>query len=198
MALLRELEAYHTDEFTVTACAPMAGAYDLSGVMADDFLSGRLQPNPYYFALLLAGFQEVYHFAPSLGDLLRPPYNTNLPPLLLGNSTAGAINAAMANPPIQILKPELIAAFQTNQFHPLRIALQENDLYQWIPRAPLHMYHCGGDQDVPIANSEKALAVFQSLGATQVQLIRPSETYGHGDCAGPSLLDAKSWFDGLK
>src|ERR1051326_8920384 len=30
MALLRELETWHMNEFTVTACAPMAGAYDRS------------------------------------------------------------------------------------------------------------------------------------------------------------------------
>jgi hypothetical protein len=35
VALCRELETYHAGEFAITACAPMAGAYDMSGVTAD-------------------------------------------------------------------------------------------------------------------------------------------------------------------
>src|SRR5262249_23460589 len=106
MALLRELETYHTNEITVTACAPMAGAYDLSGVTTANFLSGKSQPNPYYFIYLLAAYQEVYHLVPDLADLLAPPYNTTLPPLLNGASDGSDINLAMPTDPAQILKPE--------------------------------------------------------------------------------------------
>lgn len=198
MALLRELETFYTNEFTVTACAPMAGAYDLSGVTTTNFLSGNPQPNPYYFLYLLAAYQDVYHLANSLADLLAPPYNTTLPPLMNGNSTAGQLNAAMPADPVQILKPEYLAAFIANPRHPLRLALQDNDCYRWKPRAPLHLYHCAADQDVIIANSEVALATFQSLGATQVVLIDPLPSTNHVGCAEPSLLDAKAWFDSLR
>jgi pimeloyl-ACP methyl ester carboxylesterase len=198
MALLRELEAYHTNEFTVTACAPMAGAYDLSGVTTTNFLSGNPQPNPYYFLYLLAAFQDVYHFASNLADILASPYDTTLPPLLDGNTAGSQINSAMPADPTQILKPEYLAAFRTNPRHPLRLALQDNDLYRWRPQAPLHLYHCQADQDVIIANSEVALASFQSLGDTQVVLIDPAPAQGHSGCVEPSLFDAKTWFDSLR
>jgi pimeloyl-ACP methyl ester carboxylesterase len=198
MSLLRELETYHTNEFTVTACAPMAGAYDLSGVTTTNFLSGRVQPNPYYFLYLLAAYEDIYHFAPSLADLLAPPYNTTLPPLLNGNSSGVQMNAAMPADPVQILKPQFLADFRANPRHPLRLALEENNVYRWVPRSPLRMYHCAGDQDVIIANSQVAYNTFRSLGASQVQLIDPQPGAGHGDCAQPSLLLAKEWFDSLR
>ncbi|HEY5913930.1 MAG TPA: lipase family protein [Verrucomicrobiae bacterium] len=198
MALLREMETYHTNEFAVAACAPMAGAYDLSGVTTDDFLSGRAEPNPYYFLYLLAAYEEVYSFAPSLADLLAAPYSTTLPPLIYGNASGSQINAAMPADPTQILKPEYLAAFRVNPRHPLRLALVDNDLYRWTPRAPLRLYHCAADRDVVIANSEVAYASFQALGATQVQLIDPLPTADHGGCAQPSLLSAKVWFDSLR
>lgn len=198
MALLREIETFHTNEFTVTACAPMAGAYDLSGVTATDFLSSRQFPNPYYFLFLLAAYQDVYHLAPSLGDLLVPPYNTNLPPLLNGSLSGADLNAQLPADPTQILKPDYLTALRANPRHPLRLALQENDLYNWKPVTPLRLYHCAGDQDVIFANSQVALASFQSLGATNVQLIDPVPAAGHTDCAQPSLLLAKDWFDSLK
>jgi len=199
MALLRELESYHTNEFTVTACAPMAGAYDLSGVTTTNFLSGLPQPNPYYFLYILAAYQDVYHFAPSLADILASPYNTTLPPLLNGNSSPDQLNNAMPtnHVPTDILRPEFLAEFRTNPRHPLRLALQENDLYRWKPRSPLQLYHCQADQDVIIANSEVAVAAFRSLGV-QVQLFDPLPTATHGQCVQPSLLAAKQWFDQLR
>jgi len=198
MALFRELETFHTNEFAVTACAPMAGAYDLSGVAADDFLTNRYTPNPYYFIYLLAAYQDVYHLAPSLAEVLAAPYNATLPPLLGGNSTGSQINAAMPANPVQILRPEYLAAFRANRRHPLRLALQDNDLDRWRPRAPLRLYHCSGDQDVDPANSQVALASFQALGATQVQLINPLPGANHSGCVEPSLVAAKTWFDSLR
>lgn len=198
MALLRELEACHTNEFAVTACAPMAGAYDLSGVTATNILSGAAQPNPYYFLYLLAAYRDVYQLAPSLASLLAPPYHSTLPPLLNGNTPSGQINAAMPSDPVQILKPQYLAAFRSEPRHPLRLALEDNDVYYWRPRAPMRLYHCAADRDVIIANSEVALAAFQSLGATQVQLFDPVPNTNHLGCSQPSLLGAKAWFDSLR
>ena len=198
MALLRELEQYHTNEFTVTACAPMAGAYDLAGVTTTNFLSGSTQLNPYYFLYLLAAYQDVYHLAPNLAALLASPYDTNLPAMLRSNLTSAQINAAMPGDPVQILKPEVLAAFRANSRHSLRLALEDNDVYRWIPHAPMRLYHCAADQDVVIANSEVALASFQAFGDNQVQLIDPLPSGDHSSCSQPSLVLAKAWFDSLR
>jgi pimeloyl-ACP methyl ester carboxylesterase len=198
MALFRELETFHTNEFTVTACAPGAGAYDMSGVTATDFLSGKTFPDPYFFLYVLAAYQDVYKLAPTLADLLTPPYDTTLPPLVQGNSSSDQMNAAMPGDPTRILKPEYLADIRANPRHPLRLALQENNVYQWKPVAPMRLYHCAADMDVIIANSQVALAYFQSVGATQVQLIDPAPTDDHSSCAQPSLLQAKAWFDTMK
>jgi hypothetical protein len=198
MALHRELETFHTNEFALTASAPMAGAYDMSGVTTEDFLSGRLPPNPYYFAYVLAAYQSVYGLAPTLADLLTLPYSNTLPPLFQGNSSGGQINAAMPSNPTLILKPAILAEFRTQPNHPMRVALRDNDLLAWTPRAPLRMYHCAGDRDVIKTNSQVALQSYHSRGATHVQLIDPLPSGDHGACAMPSLLSAKAWFDSLR
>jgi dienelactone hydrolase len=199
-ALQRELEEFHADEFPVTAAAPMAGAYDLSGTTAEEMLSGRPQPNPYYLAYLLAAYQEVYRLAPSFADLLRAPYHLTLPPLLDGQHSGGEINAAMPQPPApptDILKPEYLAAFRADPEHPLRRALRDNDLLAWTPRAPIRLYHCSGDRDVPPQNSAVAHARFLSRGANAT-LLDPLPGGDHGNCVLPAMLAAKAWFDSLK
>ena len=198
LSLQRELELYHADEFVVTASAPMAGAYDLSGVTADDLLSGRLMPNPYYLLYLLAAYQEVYRLTNTLSEFLAPPYDVTLPPLMNGATPSGVVNNAMPADARLVLKPDVLAAFQTQPQHPLRVALRDNDLYEWTPAAPTRLYHCRSDRDVIITNSEVAYASFHSRGATHVQLIDPDPAADHGGCVVPAFLLAKDWFESLR
>jgi hypothetical protein len=198
LALLRELEMLHAQEFVPTACAAMAGAYDLSGVTTADALSSRQQPNPYYFLYLLNSFQHVYGLATSLADLLAPPYDQTLPPLINGKADAEEINRAMPSSPVNILKAEYLEAFRSNVRHPLRLALADNDLHRWAPRTPVRLYHCTGDQDVVFANSQAALESFRAHGTAQVELIEPLAGGDHGTCVEPSMLHAKAWFDSLR
>lgn len=198
LALHREIEFFHTNEFNLIASAPMAGAYDLSGVTTEDVLSSRPQPNPYYFAYLLAAYQSVYELTNRLADLLVPPYDSVLPPRFNGQFSGSEINAVMPSNPLLILKPEVLAAFRNDPDHPLRLALRDNDLHRWRPTRALRLYHCSGDADVVFANSEVALQSFHQQGATHVQLFNPVPGGSHGDCVYPSLLSALQWFESLR
>jgi hypothetical protein len=82
--------------------------------------------------------------------------------------------------------------------HPLRLALADNDLYDWTPLAPVRMWHCLGDMDVPYENSLVALATLQANGGSSVELLDPSPSSGHGDCAIPSFTAMAAWFESLR
>ena len=196
MVAHRELEASHRDEFSVTASAPMAGPYDLSGVMADTFTDGREHPSPYYLAYTLLAYNEIYDLFATPADFLVAPYDTTLPPLFDGTHSASEINAAMPDVPGDILQPGVAEAFASDADHPARQRLRENDVYDWAPLAPIRMYHCGGDRHVPPANSEVAFEHLSANGA-EVELIDPLPIADHQGCVPLSLLLAKAWFDGM-
>ena len=199
MALHRELERYHTNEFTVTASAPMAGPYDMSGVELNDILSPRCPPNPYYAAYVLVAYQSVYSLAPNWPSLLVAPSATTIPPLFNGNTDSSNINSAMPACNISsFLQPAVVHSLTNDPGSPLYQALRDNDLYRWKPVAPIHLYHCSGDQDVLPANSQVAYSNFVARGAAQVQLIDPMPGADHTSCAIPALTAAKGWFDTLK
>jgi len=199
LAAQKELELRHADEFPLTASAPSAGAYDLSGTTTTDFLSNRTQPNPYYFAYILAAYVDVYRVAPSLADLLREPYATTLPPLFNGQHGGSAMNALMPNRAVEILKPEILEAFIQNPDHPLRAAVRDNDLHTgWIPKTKTRLYHCQGDLDVPPANAKVAFEAFKAAGSTVVEFVDPWPAADHGGCVPYALLFAKFWFDSMK
>jgi hypothetical protein len=195
MALHRELETYHSDEFTITASAPMSGPYDMSGTELADILSPRCPPNPYYAAYVLMAYQSVYSLAPAFSNLVAAPYYTTIPPLFNGNTSSGTINAAMpACGMSTILTPVTLFAVTNDPNCGLVQALRDNDLYRWTPVAPMHIFYCGGDQDVLPNNSLVAYSNFVWRGAANVQLIQSSPTADHSGCVLPSFLSAVYWF----
>ena len=196
MAAHRELEAAHQDEFQVTASAPMAGPYDLSGTMADTFTADETHPSPYYLPYTLLAYNAIYRLFDTPSAFLTAPYDSLLPPLFDGTHTGGEIDAVMPDTPRDILNPDLVATFDSDPNHPFRIRLQENDVYDWAPQAPIRLYHCGQDRHVPPENAQVALQHLRARGA-QVAFFDPLPTGDHGACAAPSLLLAKLWFDGF-
>lgn len=200
MATHQYIEQYYDEEFTVTASAPMEGAYDISGAQTDILLSGEPYPAPYYLPYLLFSYNEVYDLYPTLADALKPEWYAILAPMLYDNTnySDGDIDAAMPDIPIEIVKDDILDDFRNNSEHPLRKALRENDTYKWTPKAPMKMFHCNGDLHVDFKNAENAYAYFQEKGATNVELVMPLEGGTHETCVLPCLIQGKEWFDSLK
>ena len=196
MAAHRALEADHAGEFTVTASAPMAGPYDLSGTMAETFLQPEPHPSPYYLPYLLLAYDDVYGLFADPSEMLAAPYDETIPPLFDRQTAGGTINDALPSVALDFLAPTLVEAFQADPTYPLRQRLRENDLYDWTPRAPVRLYHCAADQHVPAENSAVAFERLQQRGA-DVQLIDPFPEGNHGTCFAPALLASKFWFDEL-
>jgi len=60
MAAVKEIEENLSDEFDITMSFPMAGAYDLSGVMVDLMLSEEFYPDPFYLPFFVLSYIERY------------------------------------------------------------------------------------------------------------------------------------------
>jgi pimeloyl-ACP methyl ester carboxylesterase len=201
LALQKELQIYHSNEFFVTASAPMAGPHDLSGTMSDQLLSDQTFQVPSFIPYLVFGLNTIYDFYEDPSKWLKEPYATDLPPLFDGQHTALEINAAMTNRPKYIFTEELISDFETNPQNLLRKALRTNDTSTgWVPAVPTRLYHCAGDTTVPKANSRIAVSNFWAAGASTnlVSLYDPSPTANHVTGEQPCFDAAKAWFDTLR
>ena len=197
MALHRELESRFAAEWPLTAVAPMAGPYDLSGTMLDYVFANPDANNPQlvmYISYLLVMFTTVYDFVPGASEIFQAPYDAQVAGLFDGTHSSAEIQAALPPTIAQLLRPEFLAAVQADPDHPVRLAAWLNDTYDWRPAAPLRMYHSAGDAVVPIGNAEVALAWMNGLGAA-VELVVVSQTLGHGDAAIPCLIQSRQWFD---
>ncbi len=202
MALHRVLEQGHRLEFTVTAAAPMAGPYDLSGTQLEIILETTPYPDPSYLPFFLYGYNNVYEIYPTLDSIFIDPYNKTLATMFDGEGLfdIGEVNKLMPNSqiPNEIIRPDVLNNFIVDKEHPLRRAMKENDVYDWVPIAPIKMYHCDGDKRVDFRNAEVAFESFQEKGVTNVELINTLPGGNHETCLLPTMLQAKAWFDSLK
>lgn len=199
MATHKEIQENYAGELTVTASAPMSGAYDMSGAQFDMVAAFTDYSVPGYLPYLLKGYHEVYGdslFA-SWDDILKVPYNTTIPPKLTGQYGIGAVNNIMPNVPREIIDSSYSAAFFADSLHPFRLALKDNNVYQWVPQTWMRLNYCGSDEEVNPQNAINAYNYMIQHGATKLSIVERSQTLSHYECAQPTILYTKFWFDSL-
>lgn len=198
MALHRMIETDHSDEFTVTACAPMSGPYDISGVQAEVITGDQPYPTPGYLPYVVLSYQLVYgNLYESLDEVFLPQYAAIIPDLFDGTNTMGFINNQFPSVPSQMLLPEVIEEYENDPEHPIRLALQDNDVYDWAPEAPVRLYYCNGDDQVTYLNSIIAEEAMTANGAADV-LAFDGGDLDHGGCAPLAMFAGFNYFNALK
>lgn len=194
MAAHKYIQEYLGSEMQVTASAPMSGSYDMSGVQTDLLLEDEPYSDPYYLPMLIFGNNPIYNFYTNIDELLKEPYASALPPLMDGLHSSGQINAAMNDTVKKIFRDDVLNDFINDPNHFFHDFLEENDVYQWVPQAPMNIYYCTQDEKVPYQNSYVAYNYFTSNGATNIDTINVGDMM-HLDCAQPALVGGKLWFD---
>lgn len=202
LAALKMIEEQFSSEFTLTACAPMAGPYDLSKTQLDFVLSDEPYAEPGYLPYILFAYNKVYNMYPDLGNVFVSPYYDQFKQYFNDNPTAGlgAVNQLWPSPgvPKAVLKPEIVQSIKEDAINPLNIALRKNDLYDWTPASSIQLCHCDGDKHVPYENAEIAYQSFINRGAQNVKLVNPLPGGTHSTCVLPSILYTLGWFNSLK
>jgi len=200
MATQKEIEANYASEFSLTANAHLAGPFDLSGIMADVLLAKEDFGSPVFLPYVLYSYNSIYNIYTNPATALKAPYNSTIPPFFDGRNlnTITEVNTAMPSIPSDIFTDEAYAEIKNKTNTKFWSALEDNDLYDWTPKAPILLCHCADDATVPPENSAKALQSFEANGVTNTKLIDPLPTGTHQTCIIPSLLAAKHYFNSKK
>ncbi|MCB0756100.1 MAG: T9SS type A sorting domain-containing protein [Flavobacteriales bacterium] len=196
MGTHRMIQEELSGEFTVTASAPGAGAYDLSGTQLDMVASFDPYSVPGYLPYLIQSYQHVYgNLYDSIQEIFVPPYDQTLLPLLQGDHDMWEVDAAMPPVPRDIIQPAYADAFFSDTTHPAYLALKANDVYEWVPEAPVMFNYCRSDEQVSYVNTIVASEYMINAGAVDIQVVERDTAISHFECASPSLLFSKVWFD---
>ena len=198
MAAHRMIQEDFSDEFTVTAANPMSGPYDLSGSMEEQINDAEPYSNPSYVPYLILSYQLAYgNLYNDPVEYFVPPYDDLIPELFDGINTIGEIDAQLPDTPITMLQPTMIMDFNNNPNHPLRLALQDNDVYDWRPDSPIRLSYCEGDEQVSFLNSIRTGEQFMNAGSPNVELLNLGNL-DHFSCANPALISGLFYFNSFK
>ncbi len=188
-------------ELGIAGGAPCSGPYDLSGSQAEVLLSDQPYANPGYIVYLLMSYELAYgNIYNSLSDILQSPYDEEVAPYFDGAQNTydmGTVNALLPNQISELLVDSVYTNIQTNPNHPIWVALEANDTYNWTPEVPIRMFYCTGDEQVSFHNSLTADSTMNANGAEDVASVNSQEGATHGECILPALTDAYEFFESL-
>lgn len=198
LATHRMIQEELSDEFTVTASAPGSGPYDMSGNQFDMVAEMAPYAVPGYLPYVILSYQSIYGgFYDDYSEIFVSPYDETLPPLFNGEYDMWQINEAMPEIPRLIIHPDYEEEFFSDPDHPFMLALRDNDVYDWVPDAPVLFNYCTSDQEVTYLNTIFTVDHMTALGAENIEAVNRSDELSHFECANPSLLFSKVWFDGM-
>ncbi|MGN6107620.1 MAG: lipase family protein [Kofleriaceae bacterium] len=193
MALHRALEAEHAAELPVTASMPMAGPYDLSTTTFDAAFATPAPSTPAYLAYLLLAYDAVYDVYPSPEAAFVD--SAQVAALFDRTHAFADIAGALPSAPEALLRPDFLTAIRRAD-HPFRAALRANDVYDWLPRAPVRLCHGGADRDVVFENAVVARDRMKALGG-DVEIVAVGAELDHDTAGIPCELEARRLFDAM-
>lgn len=196
MATHRMIQEDLNGEFVVTASAPGSGPYDMSGAQLDMVASFDPYSVPGYLPYVIQSYQHVYgNLYSNFQEIYVPPYDQTIPPLLDGSVGFGELNAAMPPVPRDIIQPAYADVFFSDPTHPAFVALKDNNVFEWIPDAPVLFNYCRSDEEVTFENTIIASEWMINAGAPSIEVVERDTALTHFECAQPSIFLSKLWFD---
>ena len=194
MALARDLTTTaYGDEFPLSGAVPGSGPYDISGTQFPQTFEFETYSNPAYLAYNVIGWNSVYgSLYDDLSEVFQEPYASTMLDLFDGTNDAETINNACPSTLEEFLQPGLVEEIQNDPMHPFQLAALDNDVYQWIPEAPVEMYYCTQDEQVFYQNALVADAWMTENGST-LHSSTNLGAYDHGQCAGLAIFGGTLW-----
>src|SRR5690554_552134 len=134
----------------------MSGAYDMTGEQAKTMF--RNYDQPHYLPYLLISWQYAYQvFKGDIYSVFKPPYDKELKAAFQQPRKLdyGYVNSILPKVPKDMVVDTLVNIFKDDTTFPFTLKLRENSLNNnWVPKAPMQMCACYGDNEVMYQNTE--------------------------------------------
>ena len=194
LAAQRAIEAEYSQEFNLTAVAPMAGPYDLYGMMQTVFQTGQYNHTA-YIAYILTAYNDIYRWN-RVNDFFNAPYSSIVQSLFNGSKTYDEIINQLPSNFYALMDSTFVNNVRNGNETAFIDALQENTLLDWLPRTPINFYHGDADDISPYQNSVTAFQKLTANGGTNIQLT--TIPGGNHETSGPiAMFGAIEWFESM-
>lgn len=199
MATHRAIQQNYAGQLTVTASAPGSGPYNVSGIQAAGLASNNYYADPSYVPYIVMAYQSIYgNLYDSIPQFLTYPWDSILPPLFTGVYSTDTVDMVMPHHVDSfVVDSQLIRYTNDSANDPLRIDLRDNDVYAWVPLAPIQMTYCTADEQVVYQSTLFTLNYFQTHGDSTATAL-DGGVYDHLGCVTPAITNMLAFFGNLR
>jgi len=199
MALHRLIE--QETDIEVSVAMPMSGPYSISTGMKDLLVSDEEYAYVAYLASTAISYQEVYGTIYPNNDItqfFKQPYADIILKFQNEEADLFEVNQELIDSlisieggsfPKKMIFDDIVEAVLADDNHPVNIALRDNDVYDWAPRADTRLLYCRADDQVAFENSIIARDKMVENGATQVVAIDLNPDFDHSECVTPAATN---------
>lgn len=190
--LHRHLERAPMEGYRLLGTVAVSGPHDLRSLSVSKLNAPAALElaNVGYVAFAVSAYAQYYGVP--LEDDLAAPYAGTLPVLFDGRLSIADIAERLPADARSLFRPRALSALQANHDTWFTRALEENETFAWIPRAPLWIVYGDADLDVPAASS-RALYDFAAPQGGAVTL-HPMGPVDHATTAARAYAPAFAWF----
>lgn len=211
MAQAREIEKMNDSQVQLTAAAPAAGPYDLSGSTREFMLEQPTDQTGFIVRTYLMGYL-VYYLHKEKGVKITD-YFKNSMAFTISNSYGGktkdedvvkrvgltAVLMRSKNSIFNVVKPRFKRVIETLDLRdPAAKLLKDNDCYDWSPKTRMMLIYLNGDTVVTPKNSEVAFRTMRRRGVgpnTLRRSIIQDAKLNHLTAVPEAMLRARNFFD---
>jgi len=191
LASQKKMETELSDEFSLTATAPMAGPYDLH-VIARHILQGNSYNRPAYIGFMFVAYDEIYAFQ-DLTEVFDSPYDQQIAGFYNGENDFFEINNQLPPSISDLIKFDFQQRFVGSTELEYSAAFEDNSLLGWSSVKPTRFYHSMADSTVPYFIAEATVADLIANGAEEVELVGIPDA-NHSTAGIPAILAMLEWF----
>lgn len=94
-----------------------------------------------------------------------------------------------------MIQDSVVANVLANPNHPVNVALEDNDVWNFNANTPTRMYYCDADEQVSYLNSLYADSAMNANNALDVLAVRADSNQSHSGCAPIATVAVLLFFD---
>ena len=171
LAAHQRIEREFSNELTVTASIAGGGPYDVRGTADRVILNETTLDSPAYFGYVVHAYDRMYDLDNLTLRAIASPHHMTVDNYYDGNSTSASINAILPRNTNELLNPYFRSEYAGIAGElTLKYRLEQNNVYDWKPEAPVKLFHGKNDRYVNYANAATAFSTMQNNGASSVTL----------------------------
>lgn len=185
------------EAFDLQAVSAGAGGYALDFVV-DTITAQAEYPAPAFLSLLFLAYQSyVPGLNQPLGNIFAAPFAGQIPAFFDGSNSFKAINKQLPVELDELFVPSFLESLRAPQPNAFQQAFAANSVVDFVPQAPLRLYHSEEDQVIPPSSTLFTADQFRNEGIASLEVIIFNGG-GHFKAASKVTAGTLKWFSALK